>query len=183
MHPLPPRPWSTHWRRPLRTAWLSGVCAAALAASVALPARAAGAVEVRLVDPQSYADIGWRLMDREQNLERLRQHFQGLATLLPEGQRLRIEVLDVDLAGEELPGPEPHTVRVLRGRADWPRMRLRWELSAPGLATRQAEEWLSDPAYLERMLPARAAGDALPYDLRMVDEWFRARFVPTEPRR
>lgn len=183
MHPLPlgPIPRTAARRGALRAALGAMLCAAVLAA--AGPTGAAATVEVRLVEPESYADIGWRLADRAQNLERLRLHFEGLSASLPAGQRLRIDVLDVDLAGEELPGPELNTVRVLRGRADWPRMRLRWALTDAGGATRQAEEWLTDPAYLDRMLPARTASEALPYDLRMVDEWFRARFVRGEPPR
>ncbi len=74
-------------------------------------------------------------------------------------------------------------VRVLRGRADWPRMRLRWQLSIPAGASRLGEEWLSDMTYLERLPPVSAASEALPYDLRMVDDWFRARIVQGQPPR
>ena len=159
-----------------------------IVACVALGAAAcatwgAGAVELRFIEPGSYADIGWRSLDRERNLERLRTHLQGLATQLPAGQRLTIDVLDVDLAGEEVPGPGPDAVRVLRGRADWPRMHLRWELSGSGASARGADEWLSDPVYLDRLPPAFASSEALPYDLRMVDDWFRVRIVQGQPPR
>ena len=98
--------------------WLAlCACLVALLGAATLPARAAGAVEVRFVDLQRYADIGWRTLDRERNLELLRAHFQGLAARLPDGQRLAIEVLDVDLAGEEVPGDRLDPVRVLRGQA------------------------------------------------------------------
>lgn len=152
-----------------------GACAAA--------AWGAGTVEVRFIEPDSYADIGWRPLDRARNLERLRTHLQGLAAQLPDGQRLAIEVLDVDLAGEELPAADRDAVRTLRGRADWPRMRLRWQLSGAGTGVRGAEEWLSDPVYLDRMPPAFAASESLPYDLRMLDDWFRARIVQGQPPR
>jgi hypothetical protein len=155
----------------------------ALLGAATMPAWAAGAVEVRFVDPQRYADIGWRVLDRERNLERLRTHFQGLAARLPDGQRLAIEVLEVDLAGEEVPGDRLDPVRVLRGRADWPRMRLRWQLSGPGTAARSADEWLADLTYLDRLAPAGSASEALPYDLRMVDDWFQARIVLGQPPR
>jgi len=165
----------------LRTAQRVALYAALGAAAPA--AWAAGAVEVRFIDPGRYADLGWRALDQERNLERLRAHFEGLAARLPDGQRLAIEVLDVDLAGEEVPGRHIDPVRVLRGRADWPRMRLRWQLSIPAGASRSGEEWLSDMTYLERLPPVSAASEALPYDLRMVDDWFRARIVQGQPPR
>jgi hypothetical protein len=183
MQPL--RSWQAARFTARRSAlWLAlCACLVALLGAATLPARAAGAVEVRFVDLQRYADIGWRTLDRERNLELLRAHFQGLAARLPDGQRLAIEVLDVDLAGEEVPGDRLDPVRVLRGRADWPRMRLRWQLSGPGAAVRSGDEWLADLTYLDRLAPAGSASEALPYDLRMVDDWFQARIVLGQPPR
>ena len=169
------------WRAPRRTAARAALCAALVAA--ALSTWGAGAVEVRFVDADRYADIGWRALDRERNLERLRAHFEGLSARLPDGQRLAIEVLDVDLAGEEMPSHRLEPVRVLRGRADWPRMQLRWQLSGPAAASRSGEEWLSDMSYLVRQPPVSAVSEALPYDLRMVDDWFQARIVLGQPPR
>lgn len=175
-------PFLGAWRAVARTA-ARRIAVCAVLGSSATFAAAAGTVELRFIEPDRYADIGWRTLDRSRNLERLRIHLQGLSTQLPDGQRLTIDVLDVDLAGEEVPGLEMDPVRVLRGRADWPRMHLRWQLVGPGAATRAADEWLSDPVYLDRLAPSFASSEALPYDLRMVDEWFRARILQGQPPR
>lgn len=154
------------------------LCVAAFLAALlaALPALAAGTAEVRLVSPDTYADAGWHSFDRARNLQRLRAHLEALAARLPDGQRLSVEILDVDLAGEERPG-RMNGVRVLRGGADWPRMRLRWQLSGTGISPRGADEWLSDPSYLTRLPPPPASAEALPYETRMLDEWFQERIL------
>jgi len=145
-------------------------------------AAAAGPVDVKMVQPERFADVGWRLADRERNLELIRQHFESLGARLPAGQALAVEILDIDLAGEELPGPHPaERWRVLTGRADWPRMRLRYTLSVPGQPARSMEEWLADLAYLQRV--PRAGDHPLPYEARMIDEWFAQRILQGEPAR
>jgi hypothetical protein len=48
---------------------------------------------------------------------------------------------------------------------------------------RSGDEWLADLTYLDRLAPASSASDALPYDLRMVDDWFQARIVLGQPPR
>lgn len=154
----------------LMAAWMAG-------------ASASGSVEVRFVEPQRYADIGLRVSDRENNLAQLRAHLEAFATRLPDGQRLSVDVLDVDLAGEELPSRHGDSLRVLRGRADWPRMRLRWQLTGPGGVERGAEEWLADVVYLNRLPPGFGANEALPYERRMLEEWFQARIVAGQPTR
>lgn len=145
-------------------------------------AGAAGTVEARLLGSERYADIGWTQADRIRHLETLMAHLQGLARQLPAGQRLAIDVLEVDLAGEEVPDGGK-TVRVLRGRADWPRMHLRWQLSSPGQVGRAGEEWIADPVYLDRLPPPFVATTPLPYELRLLEEWFASRILRGEPGR
>ena len=144
---------------------------------------AAGSIEVRFIEPQRFVDIGLRASDREANLAQLRAHLEGLAPRLLDGQRLSIDVLEVDLAGEERPAHHGNPVRVLRGRADWPRMRLRWQLTGPGAPERGAEEWLADLAYLNRLPPNFGTHEALPYERRMLEEWFQERIVAGQPAR
>lgn len=144
--------------------------------SLAPSAHAAGTVDVSFVKPETYADIGRNVVDRERHLEILARHLRTLGDKLPDGQTLKIEVLDIDLAGEEKLTRHLSDVRVLRGRADWPRMALRYTLSAGGQTLKSGDEKLADMGYLMHSLHA-GRGDALAYDLRMVDDWFGARFV------
>jgi hypothetical protein len=98
------------------------------------------------------------------------------------GRTLDVEVTNVELAGELEPFGRFHDeVRVLRGRADWPRISLRYTLSegASTLASGQAD--LSDPDYFHR-LPRSGHQGVLGYEKRMLDDWV-ASLVATAPPR
>lgn len=159
----------------------TAVVAAGLACLTALTpaAHARGVVEVSFVEPERFTDIGWRPADRERNLEVLARRLRDKAERLPDGQTLKVEVLDVDLAGAEFVLMRNPEIRVLKGRADWPRMQLRYTLSAQGRTLRSGQEQVQDMAYMERSagLPHT---DALAYDLRLLDEWFERRVIRAE---
>ncbi len=141
---------------------------------VASAAQAAGNVQVSFVKPENFADIRDRAYSREQNLKALERVITSVAQPhVADGQTLKIEVLDVDLAGEVRPGARAWDVRVLRGRADWPRITLRWSID--GATPRSGEAVVQDMAYLQR-LPPSMADTALVYERRMLDEWFRQQF-------
>lgn len=138
-------------------------------------AQAAGQVGVTWVQPETYADIGRSAADREQALRTLGDHLHKLAQRLPDGRVLNIEVTDVDLAGEIEP-MRWNQFRVLRGRADWPRMSLRYTLTEAGRTLKSGDAMLSDMSYLLRP----REGD-LGYEKHMLDEWFRAEFLAPLP--
>ncbi len=162
----------------LRTTLFAAIVAllsAAALVALARPARAAGLAEVRFVEPERFSDAGRTPFDREQALASIGAHLNQLAQRLPDGQRLRIDVLDVDLAGEQVlrRGSE---VRVLRGGADWPQIRLRWTLERGGVALKSGEDRLSDLGYLSgRTAPSSSEGD-FPHEKRLLTQWFRAQF-------
>lgn len=168
---------------PRRSSHLPQAVAAAAAALLVLwspPASSAGLVLVSFVEPQRYTDAGRRTADRERALQVLGAHFEGLAAGLPDGQQLRIEVLDVDLAGELYPMRTLEERRVLLGRADFPRIHLRWALAVAGQAPRTGEDRLADMNYLSMLRPAHVL-DELFYEKRMIDTWFGARFGSAQP--
>ena len=143
---------------------------------VAGAAEAAGTVQISFIKPEDFADIRDRAHSREQNLKALEQVITNVAKpYVADGQTLKIEVLDVDLAGEVRPGSRAWDVRVLRGRADWPRITLRWSLDGAGASPRSGEAVVQDMSYLQRIPPA-LADTALVYERRMLDEWFRQQF-------
>lgn len=144
------------------------------AASVAF----AGTVEVSFVQPTSYVDAGSTKWDEDANLKALATHLQGLGQrLLPANQVLKVEVLDVDLAGTVRPAARGAAeVRVLRGGADYPRIHLQYTLQADGMAPRSGKEWLTDLNY-SRGLARRGDSEPLYYEKRMLGDWFKARFV------
>ncbi len=152
-----------------RTLLTAAVCACC----GALPqARAAGLVEVQWSGSASYRDAGRSAADRERVMQTLGAHFRQLGRLLPSGQTLKLEVTDLDLAGE-IEAVAWHQLRVLRGRADWPQLSLRYTLSAGGSTLKSGEARLSDMNYL-----SSARQDDLGYEKRMVEQWFRAEFAP-----
>ena len=145
-----------------------------LCAAAVPPAHAAGSVEVQWLDPAQYSDAGRSAIDRERVTRILGDHLQKLGRLLPDGQLLKLQVTDLDLAGEIEPF-RWHDLRVLRGRADWPRMSLRYTLSADSRTLKTGDARLQDMGYPFGTLVSARQGD-LGYEKRMVEQWFKAEF-------
>lgn len=150
---------------------LLALCLAAVAASNA----AAGAVEVSFIEPDRFADVGATPWERKARLNDLAAHLQRLGRrLLPAEQTLKIEVLDVDLAGEPR-----HSARIVRG-GDWPRIQLRYTLTAEGKPQLNGEDRLADLNYAQGFDNGRSS-EPLFYEKRMLERWFEARFVERRP--
>lgn len=138
---------------------------------------ASAAVTVTFVQPDQYADLPFSSWDREQVLTDLREHFTKLSKTLPAGTDLKIEVLDVDLAGRIYPNFRGgHDLRILRGGADWPHMRLRYTVEQDGKVVSSGEDKLSNMMYLDRM-NRYFTGDPLRYEKQMIDEWFKEKIA------
>jgi hypothetical protein len=144
----------------------SSLAAACLACST-LPSFAAGQVEVAWIEPDHFADAGRSVIDRERTMSALGDHLKRWARLLPDGQTLKLEVLDLNLAGEIEPYGW-HQVRVLRGRADWPQMKLRYTLQNQGNTLKAGDADLADMHY---RLGDRTS--ELAFEKRMLDQWFK----------
>lgn len=155
----------------------SKAAAVLLALAAGGTAMAAGRIEVSFVQPERFADIGRSSAEQQRTLDTLREHMQSLAPQLPDGQTLRLEVLDVDLAGEIDPTRTGQEVRVLRGRADWPRINLRYTLTQGGRTLKSGEERLADMSYLDQATRMQMAA-SLPYEQRLIGRWFANRIVP-----
>jgi Protein of unknown function (DUF3016) len=151
----------------------------AVAALLAVSAHAAGTVQCTFVNPEKFADVRDRTYSTEQNLKSLEQIVVNVAApYVADGQTLKVEILDVDLAGEVRPGGRAYDVRVLRGRADWPRITLRWTLEGAGQAPKRGEAVVQDMSYLTR-IPPTTADTSLIYERRMLAEWFKEQFGKT----
>ena len=149
-----------------------------LCLALAAGAAGAGTVNVSFVNAPSFEDAGTTSWEEQANLKALAAHLQGLGQrLLPANQALKVEVLDVDLAGLVRPGRDGSSVRVLRGGADWPRIKLRYVLEADGKTLSQGEEWVSDMNYARSVPSAYRDSQSLFYEKRMLDAWFKARFA------
>ena len=150
--------------------------------AVAVPALAAN-VSVAFVQPENYADAGYTRsfaseLDRADVQREIEQHLQRLAERgLLASEALKIEVLDIDLAGhfEPFRFRNGADVRVVRDVA-WPRIKLRYTLTRDDRVVAGAEEQLADMNFLtssNRYL----SGDRLRYEKAMLDDWFERRFA------
>ena len=161
--------------RPTVLVFALTLCAAA--------AQAAGTVQVSYVQPDKFADAANSRHEIDNTLRQLTGHFEALGQrYLADGQKLSIEVLDIDLAGEMRPFRRSlQDVRVLKGRADWPHIKLRYTFESSGQAPRSGEQDVSDMAYLQR-IGHYGDSDPLRYEKRMLDEWFAAQFGAADAR-
>jgi len=141
----------------------------------------AGSVDVSFAnsDAHRFADAGSTSWEERNNLQALAKHLESLGPrYLPAQQALKIEVLDVDLAGDVRPSRRAGLgeLRVTRGKADVPSITVRYTLESNGKVLRSAEETITDLDYARRG-PGRRADDPLHAEKRMLDDWFRARFA------
>ena len=136
----------------------------------------AGQAVVEFEQPDRYADAD-RGAQAEAHRQVLAGQLQRLAERqLPAGQVLRVVFTDIDLAGELRPGPRGlMDLRVLRGRADWPRLALRFSLDEGGQVLSRGSADLSDMNYLARR-PRGYEQRPLPYEQRLLAEWFAGQF-------
>lgn len=157
------------WRTPLLMVALGLLLSSAAQAAT---------VQVRFVEPERYADAGRDVRSREETRTAIAVHLRKLGATLDAAQTLQIEVLDIDLAGEIDPSSRRWPdIRVMRGRADWPRIQLRYTLLAGDQVVSRGEEWIADMSY---MMSARASpadeGQAFGYEKAMLTRWFNERF-------
>ena len=147
----------------------------ATAAVLALEAGSAGAaVTVTFPKSEGYMDMPFSASDKDRVLKDLQSHFDKLGAKLPPGQDLTVEVLDIDLAGRI----EPHfrfgnDVRILKGRADWPVIQLRYRIESQGKVLHSGDARVDDKSYLDRF-NRYSANESLRYEKRMLDDWFNA---------
>jgi len=143
---------------------------------------AGATVTVSFTNPESYIDIGRYRDEPNTAMRELEAHLKQLGErYLPPDQLLRIEVLDIDLAGDlRLSNRFGHEVRILRGKADWPRIKLHYVLEADGRVLADQQANIADMDYLQH--PSRYySNQSLAYEKQMLDDWFRQSFAARKP--
>lgn len=139
-----------------------------------------GWVEIRFIAPDRYVDANNRFgsgLGPEATLAELRRLMEQAASpFLAPGERLVVDVLDVDLAG--FPNPGANLLYGLRVVTDAtpPSFRLRYTLlNQRGQRIASNEERVSDINFL---FGARAAqSGSFPYERELLREWARRRFA------
>ncbi|WP_342119446.1 DUF3016 domain-containing protein [Pseudoduganella sp. OTU4001] len=144
--------------------------AAAAAMLVAADAATAAPATVNFVAVDKMSDVPHSLRDREDMEFLFREHLSKLAGKLPDGQVLKVDFLDIDLAGEEFPRVAIRDVRVMKGQADWPRLHFRYSIEQDGRVISSGERKLANMAYL--MTRNRYERDMYGHEKQMLDDWF-----------
>lgn len=138
-------------------------------------------MSIAFVHPEQYTDPAYSHSfaserDRAEVRHDIEQHLQRLAERgLPASDTLRIEVLDIDLAGhfEPFRFRNGSDVRIVRDITS-PRIKLRYTLTRGDRLVASAEEHLSDMNFL--MSGNRySSSDRLRYEKAMLDAWFEKR--------
>lgn len=145
---------------------------------LALSAAVRADVTVNFVQPETFSDIkdndGFRKPDQLKDLAAYM--VEATAKALP-GRAVRLDVTDVDLAGEVEPvGRHGQWLRVMRSVTS-PAMTLKYEVREAGQVVRQGEVKLRDMDY-QNAFNNFASGDPLRYEKRMFDRWLKREFGP-----
>lgn len=156
--------------------------AVAVSASVSAAAFAA-ALSVVFVDPDKFTDAAYshRHGTGQERAEVMRDIERHLRQLVEGGlaadDALRVEVLDIDLAGwfEPFRFRTGTDVRVLRD-ITWPRIELHYTLTRGDRVIASAEEQVLDLNYL-MTVNRYGSSDRLRYEKAMLDDWFSRHIV------
>ncbi len=133
--------------------------------------------EVTWKDYKSYRDIHegheGRKQFRERTFKEFEEHFAKLAEKLPEDQTLKIEVTDVDLAGDTHVGI--NRVRVIKDHYI-PRMDLSYQLVDSNNKVLLADEVKIKDMNFMTTSTLKYRSKPLAYEKKMLDDWFEDTF-------
>jgi len=138
----------------------------------------AAEVDIKWIEPDKYTDIrageNNRKIFREQLFHNVEKHLSKLASRLPEGQLLIIEVTNLDLAGTTLHAGL-NRIRVIKGTYP-PRMKFSYQLvdvDQP-IVKKGNADLINMNFMMSRRL--RYQTDTLGYEKAMLDKWFTHTF-------
>ena len=144
----------------------------------ALAATARADVQVNFVQPEKFSDIkdnhGFK---RTELLKDIEAHLVEQAGKRLPGKDVRINVTDVDLAGEVEPfGRRMEWLRVMR-TVTLPYLAFSYEVLEGGKVVRQGDVKLRDMNYQDGF-NSYSSSDSLRYEKQMIDRWFKDEFSP-----
>jgi hypothetical protein len=136
-------------------------------------------VTVNFIQPDKFSDIkdnsGFRDKDVLKDIE---AHIVEQAQKTLPGRDLRIDVTDVNLAGEVEPlWRSAQWLRVMRN-VTLPSIEFKYEVREAGQVVKQGEVTLRDMNYQDGF-SSYSGSEPLRYEKRMIDRWFRQEFKPT----
>ena len=155
----------------MKTRWIT------LALVALLSSAAQADVQVNFVRPESFSDTkdnnGFR---RPEVLKDLQAHLVAQFEKQLPGRDVRIDVSDVDLAGEVEPFVwRGQWLRVMRTVTS-PALELSYEVREGGRVVQQGKTHIRDMNYQDGF-NAYSSGDTLRYEKRMIDRWIQREFA------
>lgn len=153
-----------------------------VAAATMLALAAAGAsaeANVTYINTAEMTDVPRHYKDLETMEFTFTELLKQLSGQLPDGQVLKLEFLDIDLAGDVFPRVPVRDIRVTKGQADWPRIHLRYSIEQDGKVIRSGEKKLADPNYQQGINMYNQ--ELYAYEKQMLDTWFRKEILPAKP--
>jgi hypothetical protein len=134
--------------------------------------------EVKWVNPDDYTDIRSGNLNRkkfkEQVFSQFEKHFEKLATKLPEGQKLKIEVHNLDLAGDVNAGGMER-IRIVK-EVYSPKMKFSYQLVGDNDTKISAGEAnLKDMNFMGGT-SMKYKHHSFGYEMKMLDHWFKETF-------
>ena len=138
----------------------------------------AATTEVTWTDHEKYRDIKpsseGRKHFRERVFKNFEKHFAKLAEKLPEGQILKLNITDVDLAGDTHVGGVDQ-IRIVKD-IYFPKMNFSYSLfDANGIVVLSEEVILKDMNFMMGNT-LKYKNKSLGYEKKMIDEWFTETF-------
>ena len=134
-------------------------------------------VSVSFINTDQFTDAENARNATDEPLLGISQYLQSLGRLyLPADQTLKLQVLDVDLAGRErFLGRLNRPVRVVNGKSDWPQIKISYILEKNNRILQRGEEIISDMNYMLH-INTFDVNDPLRYEKQMILRWFMTRF-------
>ena len=150
----------------------------ALAVLAVTAAAARADVQVHFIQPEKFSDTkdnyGFRQPDVLKDIE---AHLVAQMQKRLPGRDVRIDVTDVDLAGEVEPfWRHSQWLRVMRAVTS-PSIELSYEIREGDKVVQQGKTRLRDMNYQDGF-NAYYSGDSLRYEKRMIDRWMQREFSP-----
>lgn len=133
--------------------------------------------QVNWVEPANYTDVksaaGYQKQHEAHVFKHISNHFNKMARMtLPEGVTLRVNVIDLDLAGYVY----PLSVRQLSASEE-PKIKFEYQLLDGGQIIKSQSVELADPRYLFKIKMGKS-NEAYRFEKRMITEWFKKELRP-----
>jgi hypothetical protein len=131
-------------------------------------------VQVNFQNPDRYTDVDRFSDESTRAMKAIRETLTSLGSRhLPANANLRVDVIDIDLAGRLIPSARAgKDIRVQGGYANPANIRLHYLLEENGRVIVEKEETIHGLAY-QRTISTRNSNEAFTHEKNMLEQWFR----------